>query len=81
MQIHNTPKTKNIMQVYDISQVKEYYKTNRGFLFSSKVLVRTDSIKDWKTWEIECDELPDVLLINGEEYKLNKLPTPNNKSK
>ena len=73
MQIHNTPKTNNIMQVYDISQVKEYYKVNNGFLFSSKQTVRTDRIKDWKEWVIECDTLPDILLINGEEYKLSKI--------
>ncbi len=70
MKIHDTPKTNNIMQVYDVSEVKEYYKINNGFLFSSKTLVRTDRIKDWKTWSIECDELPDVIIINGKEYKL-----------
>ena len=72
MRIHNTPKTKDIMQVYDISKVKEYYQIRTGFLFSSKITVRTDRIKDWKEWSIKSDELPDILLINGEEYKLNK---------
>jgi len=72
MKIHNTPNTKDIMQVYDISQVKEYYKIQSGFLFSSKTVVRTDRLKDYKTWNIESLDLPDVLFINGEEYKLTK---------
>lgn len=71
--METTHKKEDIMQVYDVSKVKEYYKIQSGFLFSSQTLIRTDSIKDWKEWNIQCQKLPDVLLINGKEYKLYNL--------
>lgn len=61
----------DIMQVYDVSEVKKYFKINSGFIFTSKILVKADKIKDYKAWVIECNDLPDELIINGKEYKLH----------
>ena len=63
-------KQTDIVQAYDYSIDREYYKKSGGFIFSYTTLVRTDRLKNWKQWNIICEELPDDILINGNKYKL-----------
>lgn len=66
----------DIIQSFDKYIDREYYKIVKGFFTTSDVKVRADRIKEWKEWRIECDTLPDKVIINGEEYKLIKQDEP-----
>ena len=68
-----TNKNKEILvQAYDYSEVKEYYKIISGFLFSSTRIIRSDSILEHIEIRIQSDNPPDKIFINGEEYSFKK---------
>ena len=64
-------KKPDIVQVCDFWLDREYYKIDSGFIFTSNIKVRTDRLKEWKSWIIECKEIPDEILINGKFYQLS----------
>ena len=64
-------KKPDIVQVCDFWLDREYYKIDTGFIFTSNIKVRTDRLKEWKSWIIECEEIPDEILINGKFYQLS----------
>lgn len=64
----------DIVQAFDKYIDREYYKIIKRFLFISHVLVRSDRIKEWKEWNIECDTLPDKIYVNGVEHYLTTTP-------
>jgi hypothetical protein len=59
-----------IVQAFDKYIDREYYKINQGFIFETETLLRSDRMKEWVEWTIYCETLPDVILVNGEEYLL-----------
>ena len=60
----------DIMQIYDVSEDRIFYKIIPGFFFDSKRIVRTDRISNWREWTIICEGMPDVVIINQKKYKL-----------
>jgi len=62
-----------LVQMYDYSQVKEYYKIFKGFIFSSAEKIRADVLENYLELNVKTTKLPDRLFINGEEYKFKKL--------
>ncbi|MFN8579319.1 MAG: hypothetical protein U0354_21030 [Candidatus Sericytochromatia bacterium] len=69
----NKNKKPDIVQAFDFYVDREYYKINKGFIFTSNILLRKDRMKEYKEWIIECKTMPDKILINGKEYKLNNI--------
>ncbi len=65
-------KQPDIVQVFDCYEDRIYKKIISGFIFSSKVEIRRDRIRDWKQWNIVCDEMPDKIFLNGKPYKLER---------
>ena len=65
-------KLPEMVQSFDYFVDRQYYKITSGFIFSSKHLLRSDRIKSWIQWDIVCSQMPDKILINGEEFKLTK---------
>lgn len=63
-------KKPDIIQAFDYYEDREYFKVIPGFFSHSTVKVRTDRIKNWKRWDIVCEDMPDEILVNGKEYKL-----------
>ncbi len=63
-------KKPDVIQAFDFYEDREYYKIIKGFFSSSNVKVRSDRLKDWKQWIIECEDLPDEISVNGKEYIL-----------
>ena len=55
-----------MVQLYDRTEVKEYYKIHNAFIFSWEEIVKFDVLKTEKILEI--NKVPDRVLINGEEY-------------
>lgn len=68
--ITTNPKKPDIVQAFDFYKDREYYKIQKGFLFQSELLLRTDTLKAWKQWNISCEQLPDKIFINEKEYNL-----------
>lgn len=52
---------------------REYYKIVPRFFWSSHTKVRTDRLKNWKQWDIVCEEMPDKILVNGKHYNLTEV--------
>lgn len=67
-----TTKTKlpPMVQMYDYSKVKEYYKRYQGLFFSHEEIVRTDRIENYLEMRIDVDKMPDKIIFNGKEMKL-----------
>ncbi len=66
----NQPKKPDIIHSFDFYKDREYYKIIPGFFFSHKELVRADRLENKNIWHIECEKMPDQILINGKEYHL-----------
>lgn len=62
----------DIIQAFDFYVDREYYKIIPGFFGSSNRLIRTDRLKDWVEWDIQCAVLPDKININGHPFKVVK---------
>lgn len=60
----------DIVQSFDFYKDRVYYKIVPGFFFSSNTVVRTDRLDNWKEWKIECEQMPDKIIINGKPYKV-----------
>lgn len=60
----------DIVQAFDYYEDRVYYKIIPGFFFNSTVEIRADRMKKWKQWQIECEDMPDKIVVNGKEYKL-----------
>lgn len=67
-----TIKKPDIIQAFDYYVDREYYKIIPRFLWSTDRKVRADRLDERKQWNIHCDTLPDVIIINGEKYNLIK---------
>ena len=61
-----------IVQAFDYYEDREYKKIIPHFFWTSDVVLKTDRIKNWKQWNIVCEEMPDKIIVNGESYKLIK---------
>lgn len=61
-----------MVQAFDYYKDREYYKIVPTFLWSTHTLLKTDRLKNWKQWNIVCEEMPDKIIVNGESYKLIK---------
>jgi hypothetical protein len=61
-----------VFQAIDFYKDREYYKIIPGFLFDEERIVRVDNLEYQQKWIIECERLPDLIIINGEKYKLVK---------
>lgn len=72
-----TIKKPDIIQAVDYYVDRDYYKIIPWFLWNVDRKVRTDRLDEWKQWNIRCDTLPDVILINGEKYRLKKIKETN----
>ena len=68
-----TPNKPDIVQSFDFYVDREYYKIVSGFIFSHEEKVRTDNLKNWNEWNIECKQMPDKIYVNGKEYLLQEL--------
>lgn len=62
-----------IVQQFDKYIDREYYKITPGFFCSSEKKIRTDSFKDINILQIEIDQMPDKVYVNGVEYKLEEV--------
>ncbi len=67
-----TIKKPDIIQAFDYYVDREYHKIIPWFFCDTNRKVRADRLDEWKQWNIHCDILPDVILINGEKYNLIK---------
>lgn len=56
-----------MVQMYDYSAVKEYYKIFNGFLFSSEEIVRTEVLENKLILQIDTEKIPDIILLNGKK--------------
>lgn len=61
-----------LIQQFDFYKDREYYKITPGFFCSSVKKLRVDSHKDFNVLKMILPEMPDKVLVNGEEYELTK---------
>ena len=63
----------NIVQQFDRFVDREYYKIVGGLIFTYEKLLRSDRLEEARVLKINCDRLPDQLIINGKEYHLTEV--------
>lgn len=63
----------DIVQSFDYYKDRVYKKYYQGFIFGCEKIVRVDRLDSWNQWEITCSKMPDLIVLNGEEYKLVKV--------
>ena len=68
-------KKPDIIQSFDHYVDREYYKITQGFWGKSETKVRADRLENWIEWQIECEKMPDKIVVNGEEYNLSPSPS------
>lgn len=74
MTVESIPGSKpDMVQMFDMYIDRQYYKVNPGFFGTYKSIVRVDRIKEWRKLVIDCKELPDEIIVNGEECKLVRI--------
>lgn len=71
--IENKLSKPDSVQMFDMYIDREYYKIVPKFFSTSNILVRTDRLKNWKEIHFEIENMPDKILVNGEEYILVKV--------
>lgn len=59
-----------LVQAYDYSKVREYYKYYQGLIFGHEKLVRAESLEEYLMLNIETEKVPDKIIFNGKEVKL-----------
>lgn len=62
-----------MVQMYDKTSVKEYYKIFKGFFFSSQETVFVDRLKNELILEIDSQRVPDKIIFNGSEVLLEPI--------
>ena len=59
-----------MVQLYDRTEVKEYYKTHTAFIFGWEEIIKIDILKTEKI--LRMNKVPDRVFINGKKYKLTQ---------
>lgn len=62
-----------MVQCFDKYKDREYYKITPGFFGEIEILLRTDSVKNYTEVRIQCEDIPERVVVNGQLYKLKKI--------
>ncbi len=67
-----TTEREPMVQMYDISDVKRYFKIVPGLFWSSRRLVKAVTIKQERTLFIDTQHVPDKIILNGKLVTLTE---------